>query len=76
MVNSKGTDLYVSNLKEEVKSTRDFIGLLILAQRNRQTVATLNNERSSKSHTVAQIIITAINEKRKEKFTSNLKMVD
>ncbi|CAH2086395.1 unnamed protein product [Euphydryas editha] len=77
MVNSKGTDLYVSNLKEEeVKSTHDFIRLLIFAQRNRQTAATLNNERSSRSHSVAQIKIAAINEKRKEKFTSNLNLVD
>ncbi|XP_050345596.1 protein claret segregational isoform X2 [Nymphalis io] len=77
MVNSKGTDLYVSNLKEEeVKSSHDFIRLLIFAQRNRQTAATLNNERSSRSHSVAQIKISAINEKRKEKFTSNLNLVD
>ncbi|XP_047528086.1 protein claret segregational-like [Vanessa atalanta] len=77
MVNSKGTDLYVSNLKEEeVKSSHDFIRLLIFAQRNRQTAATLNNERSSRSHSVAQIKIAAINEKRKEKFTSNLNLVD
>ncbi|XP_023948175.1 protein claret segregational [Bicyclus anynana] len=77
MVNSKGTDLYVSNLKEEeVKSSHDFIRLLLFAQRNRQTAATINNERSSRSHSVAQIKITAINEKRKEKFTSNLNLVD
>lgn len=77
MVNSKGTDLYVSNLKEEeVGSSHDFIRLLIFAQRNRQTAATLNNERSSRSHSVAQIKISAINEKRKEKFTSNLNLVD
>ncbi|XP_041977120.1 protein claret segregational [Aricia agestis] len=77
MVNSKGTDLYVSNLREEeVKSSHDFIRLLIFAQRNRQTAATLNNERSSRSHSVAQIKISAINEKRKEKFTSNLNLVD
>lgn len=77
MVNSKGTDLYVSNLKEEeVKNSHDFIGLMIFAQRNRQTAATLNNERSSRSHSVAQIKITAIHEKRKEKYTSNLNLVD
>jgi kinesin family member C1 len=77
MVNSKGTDIYVSNLKEEeVKSSHDFIRLMIFAQRNRQTAATLNNERSSRSHSVAQIKISAINEKRKEKFTSNLNLVD
>lgn len=77
MVNSKGTDLYVSNLREEeVKSSHDFIRLLIFAQRNRQTAATLNNERSSRSHSVAQIKISAINEKRKERFTSNLNLVD
>lgn len=77
MVNSKGTDLYVSNLKEEeVKSSHDFIRLLLFAQRNRQTAATINNERSSRSHSVAQIKITAVNEKRKEKFTSNLNLVD
>ncbi|RVE48611.1 hypothetical protein evm_006682 [Chilo suppressalis] len=77
MVNSKGTDIYVSNLKEEeVKSSHDFIRLMIFAQRNRQTAATLNNERSSRSHSVAQIKISAINEKRKEKFTSHLNLVD
>lgn len=77
MVNSKGTDVYVTNLKEvEVKSSRDFIRLMIFAQRNRQTAATLNNERSSRSHSVAQIKISAINEKRKEKYTSNLNLVD
>ncbi|CAK1545274.1 unnamed protein product [Leptosia nina] len=77
MVNSKGSDLYVSNLREEeVKSSHDFIRLLIFAQRNRQTAATLNNERSSRSHSVAQIKISAINEKRKEKFTSHLNLVD
>lgn len=77
MVNSKGTDLYVSNLKEEeVKSSHDFIRLMIFAQRNRQTAATLNNERSSRSHSVTQIKIAAINEKRKEKFMSNLNLVD
>lgn len=77
MVNSKGADVYVSNLREEeVKSSHDFIGLMIFAQRNRQTAATLNNERSSRSHSVAQIKISAINEKRKEKYTSNLNLVD
>ncbi|XP_045782885.1 protein claret segregational-like [Maniola jurtina] len=77
MMNSKGTDLYVSNLKEEeVKSSHDFIRLMLFAQRNRQTAATINNERSSRSHSVAQIRITAVNEKRKEKFTSNLNLVD
>ncbi|XP_034840606.1 protein claret segregational-like [Maniola hyperantus] len=77
MMNSKGTDLYVSNLKEEeVKSSHDFIRLMLSAQRNRQTAATINNERSSRSHSVAQIRITAVNEKRKEKFTSNLNLVD
>lgn len=77
MVNSKGTDVYVTNLKEEeVKSSHDFIRLMIFAQRNRQTAATLNNERSSRSHSVAQIKISAINEKRKEKYTSNLNLVD
>ncbi|KAG6442639.1 protein claret segregational [Manduca sexta] len=77
MVNSKGIDVYVSNLKEEeVKSSHDFIRLMIFAQRNRQTAATLNNERSSRSHSVAQIKISAINEKRKERYTSNLNLVD
>ncbi|XP_072943758.1 protein claret segregational [Epargyreus clarus] len=77
MVNSKGSDLYVSNLKEEeVKNTHEFIRFLLFAQRNRQTAATLNNERSSRSHSVAQIKISAINEIRKEKFTSNLNLVD
>lgn len=77
MVNSKGTDLYVSNLKEEeVKSSHDFIKLMIFAQRNRQTAATLNNERSSRSHSVTQIKISAINEIRKEKYTSHLNLVD
>ncbi|GBP37055.1 Protein claret segregational [Eumeta japonica] len=77
MVNSKGIDVYVSNLKEEeVKSSYDFTRLMISAQRNRQTAATLNNERSSRSHAVTQIKISAINEKRKEKFTSNLNLVD
>ncbi|XP_013195841.1 protein claret segregational [Amyelois transitella] len=77
MVNSKGIDVYVSNLKEEeVKSSHDFIRLMIFAQRNRQTAATLNNERSSRSHSVAQIKISAIHEKRKEKFTSHLNLVD
>ncbi|XP_068629586.1 protein claret segregational [Battus philenor] len=77
MVNSKGNDVYVSNLREEeVKSSHDFIKLLIFAQRNRQTAATLNNERSSRSHSVAQIKISAFNDKRKEKFTSNLNLVD
>lgn len=77
MVNSKGADVYVSNLREEeVKSSHDFIRLMIFAQRNRQTAATLNNERSSRSHSVAQIKILAINEKRKEKYTSNLNLVD
>lgn len=77
MVNSKGTDVYVSNLKEEdVKNSHDFIRLMIFAQRNRQTAATLNNERSSRSHSVAQIKISATHEKRKEKYTSNLNLVD
>lgn len=78
MVNSKGpVDVYVSNLKEEeVKSSHDFIKLMIFAQRNRQTAATLNNERSSRSHSVAQIKISAVHEKRKEKYTSNLNLVD
>ncbi|XP_050680938.1 protein claret segregational [Leptidea sinapis] len=77
MTNTKGTDVYVSNLlEEEVKSSHDFIRLLIFAQRNRQTAATLNNERSSRSHSVAQIKISAKNDKRKEKYTSNLNLVD
>ena len=46
MADSKGQDLYVSNLKvEEINSPEELQKCLLIAQRNRAVAATLSNER-------------------------------
>lgn len=77
MVDSKGIDVYVSNLKEEsVNNSDELRKLLNVSQKNRQTAATLCNERSSRSHSVTKIKITATNKQREQKYYSYLNLVD
>ncbi|XP_077290310.1 protein claret segregational-like [Arctopsyche grandis] len=77
MADSKGTDVYVSNLKEELVShSHELIKLFALSQKNRQTAATICNERSSRSHSVTKIKINAVHKKRGEKYSSCLNFVD
>lgn len=77
MADSKGLDVYVTNLKEESVTTyAELMKLLTTSQRNRQTAATTCNERSSRSHSVSKIKISAYHEQRKERYVSNLNLVD
>ena len=46
------------------------------AQKNRAVAATENNERSSRSHSVAKIKITSINNETKETLIGSLNLVD
>lgn len=46
MVDSKGTDIYVSNLRiEQVDSPKELENCLRIAQKNRAVAATQSNER-------------------------------
>ncbi|KOC62824.1 Protein claret segregational [Habropoda laboriosa] len=77
MTDSKGHDLYVSNLKiEEIHSPEELHECLITAQRNRAVAATQSNERSSRSHSVARIKLIGTHQTKEEVSIGNLNLVD
>ncbi|XP_076243084.1 protein claret segregational [Calliopsis andreniformis] len=77
MADSKGHDLYVSNLKvEEIHSPEELHECLLTAQRNRAVAATQSNERSSRSHSVARIKLIGVHKTKEEVSVGNLNLVD
>uniref|UniRef100_A0A6V7LI35 Kinesin motor domain-containing protein n=1 Tax=Bracon brevicornis TaxID=1563983 RepID=A0A6V7LI35_9HYME len=77
MVDSKGTDLYVTNLQvEEIHSPEELHQCLRTAQQNRAVAATTANERSSRSHSVARIRLIGTHAEKEEICIGNLNLVD
>ncbi|XP_076670687.1 protein claret segregational [Andrena cerasifolii] len=77
MADSKGQDLYVSNLKiEEIHSPEELHQCLLTAQKNRAVAATQSNERSSRSHSVTRIKLIGVHKMKEEVSIGNLNLVD
>ncbi|XP_025997106.1 protein claret segregational isoform X2 [Solenopsis invicta] len=77
MVDSKGQDLYVSNLQiEEIHNPEELHECLRTAQRNRACAATHSNERSSRSHSVTRIRLIGTHIAKQEVSVGNLNLVD
>ncbi|XP_074103022.1 protein claret segregational [Cotesia typhae] len=77
MVDSKGQDLYVTNLQvEEIHSPEELHQCLRIAQQNRAVAATKSNERSSRSHSVARIRLIGTHTEKEEMCIGNLNLVD
>ena len=77
MADSKGHDLYVSNLQiQEINSPEELHDCLRTAQRNRAVAATFANERSSRSHSVARIRLIGTHAAKDEMSIGNLNLVD
>jgi len=77
MSDSKGTDVYVTNLKVEEVTNEDQIELIIKkARKNRAWAKTLANERSSRSHSVFMLKIEGHNSATSESCCGTLNLVD
>ncbi|KAL0103340.1 hypothetical protein PUN28_017550 [Cardiocondyla obscurior] len=77
MVDNKGQDLYVSNLRiEEINSPEKLQECLLIAQRNRAVAATQSNNRSSRSHSVTRIRLIGTHTAKQEVSIGNLNLVD
>ncbi|XP_066585248.1 protein claret segregational-like [Prorops nasuta] len=77
MADSRGNDLYVTNLTvAEIQSPLELNECLLTAQRNRAVAATQANERSSRSHSVARIKLIGTHKNREEFSIGNLNLVD
>ncbi|XP_001606337.3 protein claret segregational [Nasonia vitripennis] len=77
MADSKGSDLYVSNLLvQEINSPEELNQCLLIAQENRAMAATQSNERSSRSHSVARIRLIGTHKTKQEVSIGNLNLVD
>ncbi|XP_034949521.1 protein claret segregational-like isoform X4 [Chelonus insularis] len=77
MVDSRGTDLYVTNLQiEEIHNPEELHSCLRMAQQNRAVAATKSNERSSRSHSVARIRLIGTHKGKGETSIGNLNLVD
>jgi len=76
-VDTKSTEIYVSNLKIEEISCGDNVNpLLRRAKKNRAVAATNCNERSSRSHSVFILKIHGKNVKTSESCVGSLNLVD
>ncbi|KAM6973853.1 kinesin-like protein KIFC1 [Tautogolabrus adspersus] len=70
-------DVTISNLTYEKVSNEDqVLGLIALANQNRSTAQTAQNDRSSRSHSVFQLDIEGVNAGRDIKCKSTLCLVD
>ncbi|XP_061597369.1 kinesin-like protein KIFC1 [Cololabis saira] len=70
-------EVTVTNLTYEKVYTEDqVLGLILLAQQNRSTAQTAQNDRSSRSHSVFQLNIEGVNAGRDVKCKSSLCLVD
>ena len=76
MSNAKGTDIHVTNLREEEVLTEDQIETIIKkARKNRAWAKTLSNERSSRSHSVFMLRIEGFNSATSESCCGTLNLV-
>ena len=76
-VDTKSTEIYVTNLKiEDVTNGENINALLKRAKKNRAVAATNCNERSSRSHSVFMLKITGRNSITSESCTGTLNLVD
>ena len=76
MSDSKGTDVYVTNLKVEEVTNEDQIEVIIKkARKNRAWAKTLANERSSRSHSVFMLKIEGHNSATSESCCGTLNLV-
>ena len=76
-VDTKTSDIYVTNLKiENVTNGENIATLLKRAQKNRSVAATNCNERSSRSHSVFMLKITGENSITSESCIGTLNLVD
>ena len=76
MTNAKGTDIHVTNLREEEVLTEDQIETIIKkARKNRAWAKTLANERSSRSHSVFMLRIEGYNSATSESCCGTLNLV-
>jgi len=77
MSNGKGTDIHVTNLREEEVLSEDQIETIIKkARKNRAWAKTLANERSSRSHSVFMLRIEGFNSATSESCCGTLNLVD
>ena len=76
MSDSKGSEVHVTNLKEEEVTNEDQIENIIRrARKNRAWAKTLCNERSSRSHSVFRLRIEGHNSKSSESCCGTLNLV-
>ena len=76
MTDSKGSDIHVTNLREEEVLTEDQIETIIKkARKNRACAKTLANERSSRSHSVFMLRIEGFNTATSESCCGTLNLV-
>ena len=76
MSDSKGTDVYVTNLRVEEVLNEDQIEFIIKkARKNRAWAKTLANERSSRSHSVFMLKIEGFNSATSESCCGTLNLV-
>lgn len=74
---SSNNEVSVTNLTYQTVSSEDqVLGLIELANRNRSTAQTAQNDRSSRSHSVFKLDITGVNAGRGAKCKSSLCLVD
>lgn len=70
-------EVTITNLTyEKVTNEDQVLGLIVLANRNRSTAQTAQNDRSSRSHSVFQLDIEGVNAGRDVKCKSTLCLVD
>ncbi|XP_062291948.1 carboxy-terminal kinesin 2-like [Scomber scombrus] len=74
---STNNEISITNLTYEKVSTEDqVLGLIAVANQNRSTAQTAQNDRSSRSHSVFQLDIEGVNAGRDVKCKSTLCLVD
>ncbi|XP_041069523.1 kinesin-like protein KIFC1 isoform X2 [Carcharodon carcharias] len=76
-LNNKSEQLHVTNLKYVTVATEDQVhNLIAVAKANRSVAKTAANDRSSRSHSVFQLMIEGSNSNRELQCASTLSLVD
>ncbi|XP_078422553.1 kinesin-like protein KIFC1 isoform X3 [Cetorhinus maximus] len=76
-LNNKSEQLHVTNLKYVTVTTEDQVhNLIAVAKANRSVAKTAANDRSSRSHSVFQLMIEGSNSNRELQCASTLSLVD